>query len=1121
MTLSESVFVVQHPHASRKGLSARGLRSLILPALAGTLATMVSLSNAQVTAHVTADNLYMLGWGNSGAITNMHPTPPSVHCSAADIFSCGPGGVESYTLTSLTANSYLYLVAWSDDAVSQGIIAQFVHNPSGNTLYTGGGWEVFATGIDYDPTCNPNPPAPTLAQVNAQIALANSVAGGPAATTSQHWVNTSGGVNGPGFGVLAVGEPNTAGGVFPAMACLNPAATWMWYTTDPTYTTIPNPFSGAGNMREYLIFRKPLNNFIPCTPCPCPAPTTICYDGGRDDALASPNDPAFPRPALLTWATNVGAPLAAFDEPASDRRFIHTFSNIPNCICSATLTIKMRANSSLATNDGIALQYNGTGVGGTFTWGSAVQNLPGVSGTWTTGNTATVTLDLCNLRNADGTFTNLVDAIKATGHLDVTFQDDTTIDSMKLTVRACPPQGNWSTYIAGSIDNFNPALPIGSLPDPAAWRQPSLTALRTTPGFLWKGFDSCALDVGMGHTFNVPPGVVSGILDTQLAPCMPNLGTGDSNNDGIAFDLKPGSPAAFGYSYFIRTAPGQIFPGTWNTTQNLSQFFTFNIGSIFPGGCPNILGGMADGKFDVYVQDDSNVDFYRLRVQTCPPPRRFWGISLGDIGIATIDPGFPGVIAVRDFGTIEDAGILIDASGTQGVCVAFESAPLISTGEGGSLRFETHGGSSDEVGVIFESRFEVSDGRSSLLRCAAPGTEGQELIYTVSDESGDLLTLSSLEPVSLSSPVQGSQLPQLNIMDPHLVQDDRNYTGHHFRFSGDVLFNLGGQTVIGTKIKIRKGGEDMDHPIASLQIKGEGYNELLIGGVALQQFGRLHHGVGNGHLMLGPGLMGVENIGSSGNDGIAIYAGKADAISASLTTNLMPGEAIPDGSVLRASFIGSHGGVPDLELGYLSCMLDELAARWIIEADYTPIGATLRTVQILRDGELVAEIPDVSGPIGYAAELNPTDADYKLPPSCGKGAVALNGQRVACGRIRWPKLKDLIISGRAPIQGDEIRVLAQNATAPFDYVQRMDITASGFPNFVIYGEEYLPFGGEPSPCSPCAADFNQDGGIDGSDIAAFFESFEAGGACGDVNQDGGIDGSDIAAFFEVFEQGGC
>jgi hypothetical protein len=56
---------------------------------------------------------------------------------------------------------------------------------------------------------------------------------------------------------------------------------------------------------------------------------------------------------------------------------------------------------------------------------------------------------------------------------------------------------------------------------------------------------------------------------------------------------------------------------------------------------------------------------------------------------------------------------------------------------------------------------------------------------------------------------------------------------------------------------------------------------------------------------------------------------------------------------------------------------------------------------------------------------------------------------------------------------------------------------------------------------PCAADFNQDGGVDGGDIAAFFSDWEVSTGCSDVNQDGGVDGSDIGAFFTVWEAGGC
>lgn len=56
---------------------------------------------------------------------------------------------------------------------------------------------------------------------------------------------------------------------------------------------------------------------------------------------------------------------------------------------------------------------------------------------------------------------------------------------------------------------------------------------------------------------------------------------------------------------------------------------------------------------------------------------------------------------------------------------------------------------------------------------------------------------------------------------------------------------------------------------------------------------------------------------------------------------------------------------------------------------------------------------------------------------------------------------------------------------------------------------------------PCPADFNNDGGVDGADIDAFFVAWEAGEASADVNQDGGVDGVDVATFFTAWEAGGC
>lgn len=58
------------------------------------------------------------------------------------------------------------------------------------------------------------------------------------------------------------------------------------------------------------------------------------------------------------------------------------------------------------------------------------------------------------------------------------------------------------------------------------------------------------------------------------------------------------------------------------------------------------------------------------------------------------------------------------------------------------------------------------------------------------------------------------------------------------------------------------------------------------------------------------------------------------------------------------------------------------------------------------------------------------------------------------------------------------------------------------------------------PPQPCLADIDQNGGIDGGDLGAFFALFEAGDSDADLDFNGGVDGGDLAVFFEHFE-GGC
>jgi hypothetical protein len=58
-------------------------------------------------------------------------------------------------------------------------------------------------------------------------------------------------------------------------------------------------------------------------------------------------------------------------------------------------------------------------------------------------------------------------------------------------------------------------------------------------------------------------------------------------------------------------------------------------------------------------------------------------------------------------------------------------------------------------------------------------------------------------------------------------------------------------------------------------------------------------------------------------------------------------------------------------------------------------------------------------------------------------------------------------------------------------------------------------------CPVCPADFDNDGGVTGADVEAFFAAFESGDLCADTDLDGGVTGADVEAFFLAFENGGC
>jgi hypothetical protein len=230
-------------------------RAFLSPSLAvlGVLcgAGLAHASGVNVT--ITADNAYSFGYGTGAGLNLIYGNVEN--CYSADIFLCSTGP-ETYLNVPSGANNYLYIVAYSDNSGTQGVLAQFVSGV--NTVYTGtSAWQVYATGIDIDPNCSGTggPNGPSLATINTEIGKANINTGGPGSSVG--WVGVAGGATGT-VGTLAIGEANdSASGTFPVVCntMIGSAARWMWYNPDPSQYT--NPFASPAPPGEFLIFRLP------------------------------------------------------------------------------------------------------------------------------------------------------------------------------------------------------------------------------------------------------------------------------------------------------------------------------------------------------------------------------------------------------------------------------------------------------------------------------------------------------------------------------------------------------------------------------------------------------------------------------------------------------------------------------------------------------------------------------------------------------------------------------------------------------------------------------------------------------------------------------------------------
>ena len=229
----------------------------------GTSTTGEPASDIEIV--ITADNAYGFAYGTEDDISMYWGGIENT--TAGQIFNCGEGP-ELYVVPAEEADnaSFLYVIAWADSSVTQGVLARFRRKDGGGNfgedVFTGTeGWEVCATGVDYQPGGG----GPTLQVINDHIGKCNAGALDPN-TTSVGWVDEIG----TQYGAVAFGEDNTtpynggpmAGNEFPLVCPMDmPAeAKWMWFNWDPPNVKPPQspflwPGGGTNPDHQYLIFR--------------------------------------------------------------------------------------------------------------------------------------------------------------------------------------------------------------------------------------------------------------------------------------------------------------------------------------------------------------------------------------------------------------------------------------------------------------------------------------------------------------------------------------------------------------------------------------------------------------------------------------------------------------------------------------------------------------------------------------------------------------------------------------------------------------------------------------------------------------------------------------------------
>lgn len=228
--------------------------------------------------------------------------------------------------------------------------------------------------------------------------------------------------------------------------------------------------------------------------------------------------------------------------------------------------------------------------------------------------------------------------------------------------------------------------------------------------------------------------------------------------------------------------------------------------------------------------------------------------------------------------------------------------------------------------------------------------------------------------------------------------------------------------------------------ITDVDITTSDIPSLLIKTESIGKFGNEHTSINNATLSAENNSLTISNFDPTVEAGVAINIGT----SRGFNLELEPITDIPLDSSIKLGSKGKLGNLENSSLGYLEIQNNGSQGGYDIFADYSESGTTSKRIEIYDDGQLVDEF---SGFTNDNIGTMPV-----IPKCCGKG---IPPQDVYCYVLRPEDDVVFALSNGEFIQGDEIRVLAEDSNGSIEYLSEFSITAENVPEFTIIQEELI------------------------------------------------------------------